>query len=85
MSQDKCYKCDLCHFKCSSSITLKKHVNTKHGECSSEGALYHLGLEDLSEEYKSYFYKDRFNKKETDYVERMIENYEAEYILDEDN
>ena len=73
ISQDKCYTCDLSHFKCDNKITLKKHTNTKHRECSIEEAIrnfiYHLGLEDLSEEYKLYFYKYGFDKKETDYVE----------------
>ena len=38
--------------------------------------------EDLAKEYKNYFYKNGFNSKEANYVERMVDTYGAEYALD---
>ena len=66
-------------------MTLKKHINMKHGELSfSETVssfIYRLEVEDLAEEYRAYFKRYGFNIGEAYHVEKMIRLHGPEYFL----
>ena len=66
---------------------MKKHINTKHTGHFSEDLvsefIFCLGCEDYASEYKTYFNKYDFIKKETDYVKRMIKSHGPEFILED--
>ena len=56
-SKDKCdnsFECNNCDFKCNRTVTLKKHINTKHTKQSSIDSvsefIFHLGCVDYAAE-----------------------------------
>ena len=89
-NEDNCsnsFECKKCDFNCNRETTLKKHINTKHSRKLSEDQvsefIFRLGCEDYATEYKTYFQKYGFIKKETDYAKRMIKSYGPEFILED--
>ena len=66
-------------------FTLKKHINTKHGDThcveSVSTFIFRLGLEDLAQEYKDYFKRFSFTRAEAQHVEKMVQKYGGDYIL----
>jgi hypothetical protein len=63
------FKCDQCQYKCKKEITLRKHINTKHGAVT-------LGTEDtklstgvLSSEKEDSFDYTQLELEDSDYGE----------------
>ena len=66
---------------------MEKLINTKHATQFNDDQvskfICYLGCEDFASEFKTYFSKYGFIKKETDYVKRMVKSYGPGFILED--
>ena len=81
------FKCNQCNFRSDREVTLRKHVNTKHGEShgdeseSLDNFISRLRLKEFSEEYRAYFEQNGF-LEEKRYIERLVASFGVDCILD---